>query len=187
MATATGRVGYSPEDLLVLGDDAGVELVGGHLLEKPPMGAKANLIGSTLLTLLNIFVRANRLGLCFGENCGYQVFEDDASRVRKPDVSFVRTGRLPGDVPPDGFMRIRPDLAVEVVSPNDLAEDIDERIHDFLRVGVPLVWVVYPKTRTALVLRPDGTARRLVGADALDGEAVLPGFSCPLAELFAGL
>lgn len=187
MATAAASVGYSPHDLLTLGDDAGVEMVSGNLLEKPPMGAKANLIGSTLLTLLNIFVRTHRLGLCFGENCGYQVFDDDASRVRKPDVSFVRTGRLPNDVPPDGFMRIRPDLAVEVVSPNDFAEDIDERLHDFLRVGVPLVWVIYPRTRTALVLRPDGTARRLVGDAALDGEGVLPGFSCPLAELFAGL
>ena len=81
--------------------------------------------------------------------------------VRRPDVSFIRRGRLPGDVSPDGWIKIPPDLAVEVVSPNDVVEELEEKLEDYQKAGIPLVWVIYPKRRKARVFRLDGTDSRL--------------------------
>src|SRR3954466_10521833 len=117
MATAPARADYLPEDLLAMSKDLRYELVEGQLVEMPAMGAKANLIASELFRLLINHVKVGQLGLCFSDGCGYQCFAHDPKRVRFPDGSFVRSGRLPGDKPPDGHMRIAPDLAIEVVSP----------------------------------------------------------------------
>jgi Uma2 family endonuclease len=101
----------------------------------------------------------------------------------RPDISFVRRGRLPGDVPPKGWVKIPPDLAVEVLSPNDRVYDLDEKLADYRKVRVPLVWVINPESRTATVYRADGSVRILFEDDELSGEDVIPGFSCPLREI----
>jgi Uma2 family endonuclease len=187
MAIATGEVQYTPEEILAIDSDGSYELVDGQLVERPLMGAEANLIASELSFRLKSHVKAGALGVCFGENCPYQCFPHDPTRVRKPDASFVRTGRLPGDKVPRGSIRIVPDLVIEVVSPTDLAEDLDERLTDYLRAGVPLVWVVYPKTRHGQVYRPDGRSARVGPDGEMTGDDVVPGFACRLADLFAVL
>jgi Uma2 family endonuclease len=105
--------------------------------------------------------------------------------VRRADVSFIRRERYSWDqLTHDGFMTLAPDLAVEVVSPNDYGREIEEKVDDYLRAGVPLVWVVYPEIRVVHVYRGDGTAGRFRGADELSGEDVLPGFRCKVDDLF---
>lgn len=74
---------------------------------------------------------------------------------------------------------------IVVVSPNDLAEEIEARVDDYLRVGVQQVWVLYPGRKSVYVYRHDGTARRLTITDDLSGETVPPGFACRVADLFA--
>ena len=100
--------------------------------------------------------------------------------VRKPDVSFIRKGRLPGDAIPKGWVKIAPDLAVEVISPNDTAEDLEEKLEDYQKAGVPLVWVIYPERRMARVFRQGSPPVVLGEDDELSGEDVIPGFRCPL-------
>jgi Uma2 family endonuclease len=148
------------------------------------MGAKAGLIVAIVIHLLKAHVDAQRLGFVLSADCGYQIFPHAPKRVRYPDLSFLRRGRLPNDEVPDSNLRIPPDLAVEVVSPNDLAEDVETRVTDYVRVGVPLVWVLYPTTRSLRVLRKDRTATQLFEGDELHGEDVLPGFTCPVVSLF---
>ncbi len=84
---------------------------------------------------------------------------------------------------PKGWIKIRPDLAVEVVSPNDAAEELDEKLEDYERAGIPLVWVVFPKSRTVKVYRGDGSFLRVREEDMLSGEDIIPGFRCPLREI----
>ena len=84
----------------------------------------------------------------------------------------------------DGWLRIVPDLVVEVISPNDLAYEVDEKIEMFLKAGVPLIWVVNPDVRTIRILRADGSTAILREGDELSGESVLPGFTCPVASIF---
>jgi Uma2 family endonuclease len=119
-----------------------------------------------------------------GADCSYQCFPDRPRLVRKPDVSFICLGRLPEEREPEGHVRIPPDLAIEVLSPNDLDYETDEKVAEYLAAGVRLVWVINPEYRTVLVYRAD---RSIAGAweeGELDGEDVLPGFKCPARNLF---
>jgi Uma2 family endonuclease len=104
--------------------------------------------------------------------------------VRKPDASFVARGRFTDGVIPKGDVGFAPDLAVEVVSPNDFYDEIDVKVSEYLGAGVRLVWIVSPATKTVLVRRPDKTCAALDVSDTLSGEEVLPGFTCAVAELF---
>jgi Uma2 family endonuclease len=85
---------------------------------------------------------------------------------------------------PEGWARIAPDLVVEVISPNDLAYEVDEKVEEYGRVDVPLTWVVNPHTRTVVVHRADGSISRLREGDELSGESVIPGFRCPVSAIF---
>jgi Uma2 family endonuclease len=178
---------YTPDELASMPDGKRFELVGGHLVERK-MGNESSLIGGRIYVILFAFVSTHRLGKLFPADAGFQCFADDRDRVRRPDVSFVRAGRLPGDRPSRGFDRIAPALVVEVVSPGDTAEEVQEKVHEHLGAGVRLVWVVYPSTRTLRVHRPRsataGSGSDLSEDDVITGEDVLPGFSCPVGEFF---
>ena len=80
--------------------------------------------------------------------------------------------------------RSLPILAVEVVSPNDIVYQLEDKLEDYRKVGVPLVWVVYPNSRTVRVYRADGSTSHLHEDDELSGEDVIPGFRCPVREIF---
>jgi Uma2 family endonuclease len=92
-----------------------------------------------------------------------------------------------GDRSPRGHVKLAPDLAVEVVSPIELYEEVEARVNEYLAAGVKLVWVVSPGSRTVLVRRPDGTCHAVGAAGELSGEDVLPGFACKVAELFVSV
>ncbi|HEX5269821.1 MAG TPA: Uma2 family endonuclease [Gemmataceae bacterium] len=175
---------YTPEDLLRW--EPGYELLDGRLVEKP-MGTKAGVVESNIDGRVNPFVRQHALGVVIiGDGGGYELWPN-RPRVRKADLSFVARGRFPDDVVPDGWARIPPDLAVEVASPNDNAEDLMAKAMEWLSVGTRLVWVVYPKSRTVLVLRAGGIAAWVGAGGQLSGEDVLPGFTCPIDDVFAGV
>jgi Uma2 family endonuclease len=175
---------HTPEDLLTMPGGKHYELVNGELVETT-MGAKASWTASVLTHLLMSFVLPRRLGWVFNAEMGYQCFGDDGADVRRPDVSFVSMGRFPGEQPPEGHLRIPPDLAAESVSPGDTYYEIERKCGDYLKAGVRLIWIMNPDTRTVRVLRPERPAREPNRTEILSGEDVLPGFSCPVAQLFA--
>lgn len=183
MSTVATNIQYSPEELLTLPDGDAYELIGGELVERK-MGAKSSYIAGQIHHRMEDFCRSQSLGWAFPEGTSFQCFPEDPRRVRRADVSYIRFGRLPGEQPPEGHIRMEPDLAVEVVSPNDLAYDVDGKVEDYLGAGVRLVWVVNPATRTVRVHRPDGPGVTLRADDELTGDDVLPGFRCPVRDLF---
>jgi Uma2 family endonuclease len=111
----------------------------------------------------------------------------DPERLRGPDISFVSEANLRahGGAPRRGWLRLVPELVVEVDSPGREPRIERERIRNYLDVGVRLLWVVHTASRTATVYRPDAPALELRAGDTLDGGDVLPGLSVPLAELFS--
>ena len=125
-----------------------------------------------------------RLGEVIDGNGMYRSFPSHPSRVRKPDVSFIRRDRLPDGRVPRGITNLRPDLAVEAISPGDYYYEVDEKIADYFDAGIPLIWIVSPQTRTVLVYRPDGTIRRLRDTDDLTADPVIAGFRVRIADLF---
>ena len=184
MALAATERRYTPEELLALPDGEHFELVDGQLLEKP-MGAESAWTTCQLSRWLGNYCEEHGLGHVFSPEMGYRCFELERNRVRKPDVSFVRLARLPENWRRCGFFTFPPDLAVEVISPNDLFTGVRTKVGEYLEAGVPLVWVIDPQSRTVEIHRADGSATFLDTRGELSGEEVLPGFVCALRELFA--
>ncbi len=172
----------TPEDLLAMPDGKNHELVDGRIVERLS-GARSSRVGGRLMSRLGCYCEERGLGWALSASCGYQCFPHDRDRVRRPNVSFVRQGRFPGGRLPKGFVPFAPDLAVLVVAPDDLAEDVEGKIRDYRRAGVPLIWVISPRSRTVRVHRADGSVSRLHEDDELSGEDVMPGFRCPLRDI----
>jgi Uma2 family endonuclease len=183
MSVPAQNTTYTPDDLLNMPDGGSFELVNGQLLEKQ-MGYKSSRIGTILLEYLAPYCRERNLGWLNGPEAGFQCFPDEPNRVRKPDVSFIQAGRLSAKDEPEGHCRIPPDLAAEVVSPNDLFEEVSVKVNEYLAAGVQLVWIVDPKAERVFIYRQNDTAAVLTNKDELDGEDVIPGFRCPVADLF---
>ena len=174
----------TPEELLNIPDNASMELVDGHIVEKN-VSIESSEIEYIVGLRFGSYPEADPVFRVFPASLGYQCFPDDPDKVRKPDVTVVsreRLEKLPN--PNAGYMPIPPDLAVEVVSPNDLVYDVAEKVREYLEAGFPLVWVLYPEDRTVIV-HPNGEEAHLLGPTReITAEAAMPGFRCRVAELF---
>ncbi len=161
----------------------GFEMVDGELAEKN-VGTQSSYVGGRLFHLLSGHCGGPGQGWAFPGDAGYHLFPGQRKLLRKPDVSFVRPGRFPGGTLPLGDMRFAPDLAAEVVSPNDLYDEVDRKVAEYREAGVALIWVVSPQTRTVLIRRRDGTVSEVGPDGELSGEDVVPGFHCRVSDLF---
>src|SRR4051794_4676794 len=124
MTTTISQPKLTPDDLLTMPDEAAYELVDGNLVERH-MGAESSEIALTVAFYLRTFLQSHPLGRLFGSDAGFQCFPRDPGMVRRADVGFIRFERLPEGKSPKGYIRIAPDLAVEVISPNDNAEELE--------------------------------------------------------------
>jgi Uma2 family endonuclease len=158
------------------------ELVDGEPIELTPSAGRSGWISGNVFALLSSHVRQSHLGWAFPAETGFVLFPD-RSTVRSPDAAIVRRDRLPE--PPDSFVPLAPDLAVEVLSPSDRMADALAKIAMYLDAGVHLVWLIDPAFKTVTVFRPDATPTKLTVGDTLDGGEVLPGFMVPVAKIFA--
>lgn len=172
----------TPEDLLAKSKDRSYELVDGELLEVS-VSALSSLVAMKLGRRLEEHSDQAGLGWVFSSEALYRCFPWKPNLIRKPDLSFVRMKRLAPEQLAEGFIQVAPDLAAEVVSPNDLASELERKLAEYRRAGVRLIWVIHPETRTAHVHRADGPPRDLAEDDEFDGEDVLPGFRCRLGDL----
>lgn len=174
----------TPADLEAMPDgEARYELIDGEIRERN-MSAESNYIANLINSCVTVFVAQHRLGLAFTEGCGIDVFPQP-NPLRVSDGAFVANGRLAGNRPPThGYLKIAPDLVVEVVSPNDEAADVQRKVEDYLAAGVRLVWVAYPETRFVHAFSGDGGVRKYGPEATLDGADVLPGFAAAVNELF---
>lgn len=176
----------TPADLLRMPEGVQFELVGGQLVERN-MSHESSWIAGELLRRLANHCEATNAGFAFPADASYQCFPDDPGKVRRPDVSFMRMELVQRHGMPPGHSRVAPDLAVEVVSPNDLAEAVSEKVVEYISAGVRLVWVIDPVTRQVFVHHPDSRGVILSADDELHGENVVPGFRCRVGDLFQRL
>jgi Uma2 family endonuclease len=105
-------------------------------------------------------------------------------KILIPDVAFVRAARLPPEGERWHIAPFAPNFAVEVVSPNDTSDEVNEKIELYQRAGVPLIWIVLPPPRVVDVYVLDEPRRQLREGDVLDGGDVIPDFRLPVAEIF---
>ena len=178
VAIATeNKTRYTPEDLLAMPNSKDYELVDGRLVERNT-GAESSWIGGRLHSRLDWFCEEHHLGWVWPADNGYQELRTLPNWSVGP-MSRSSCGRTPSGAMccPRENIRIAPDLAVEVVSPDDLAPELDEKLGDYQKAGVRLVWVIYPESRTVSVYRGDGSASRLHQDDVLSGRGCDPWLS----------
>jgi Uma2 family endonuclease len=157
------------------------ELVRGQLVVREPAGGSHGLVAARLLIAIGQHVNAAKLGEVFAAKTGFTLFRHPDT-VRAPDVAFMRRERMP-DPLPRGYWTMAPDLAVEVLSPDDRPGELRDKIADWLNAGSSLVWIVDPRRRIARVHRADDSTALVTEDEALDGESMLPGFLLPLKDV----
>lgn len=175
----------TPEDLLKLPRDHRYEPVDGQLVEKKTAWTSAVVKSRLFLALAQHVVPSNLREVLSDET--YQCFRHALSRVRRPDLSFLRREAIAPDLCQPGHIRIAPDLVVEVLSPDGKVSEVGKRVLDYLGANVPLVWVVHPESRHVDVYRPGERGEILSEWDELTGEPVPPGFRLPVREIFRPL
>lgn len=157
------------------------ELVKGEVVIMPPPQARHGILCSRIDRRLGIYVEENKLGWTTSNDTGV-ILERDPDTVRGPDVAFWSIARQPEL--PAGYFEIPPDIAVEVLSPTDRRRDVREKIREYIALGVRLVWLIDPETRTVTVYLGTIRGTELDESDTLDGGEVLPGFAVPVSYLF---
>lgn len=177
----------TPNEVLVQPlSDVKAELVRGELRMTPPAGGPHGRVATTVVVLLSAYVDARNLGFVFGDGVGYELLELPRT-VRSPDASFVRADRLPSAAVAPGFLKLAPDLAIEVLSPSESVVAVEEKLDDYRACGTPLIWVIDPVRRTVMIAATGMPVRWLREGDVLDGGAVIPGFTCDVTALFKGV
>jgi Uma2 family endonuclease len=165
-------------------EDRLYELVEGVLVEKI-MGYEESSLACELIYYLKHFLREHDLGNVAGADGALRLMPGS---IRIPDVSFISWDRLPdGKIPTARLPDLTPDLAVEILSEGNTPGEMDRKLRDYFFSGTRLVWYIDPQRRTVRVYTSPDQFVELSERQTLDGGSVLPGFSLPLAQLFARL
>jgi Uma2 family endonuclease len=173
------------EDRLeILSDPDGLyEVIDGRIVEKP-MGAYEVWLAKVIYDLVNPYVKDNSSGRVVQE----MIFDlrPAVDRERRPDVAFVSFTRWARNrqVLQTRSWAVVPDLAIEIVSPTNTADEVAAKLEEYFRVGVRSVWVVYPRQCMIYVYTSPKEVRVLTVGDVLDAGDVLPGFTLPVQRIF---
>jgi Uma2 family endonuclease len=158
-------------------------LVRGELRTMPPAGGEHGGIAMHVGASLYQAVTTQNLGHVFAAETGF-LLATNPDTVLAPDAAFVRSERLPQLADVAGFIPGAPDLAVEVISPSDTYNEVEEKVALWLQHGTRMVVTVNPRRRRVTVYRPDRPVRFLSEQDTLSGDDVVPGWSIPVRDLF---
>ncbi len=183
MVVATITRQYSVEEAKALDDATAYELVDGALRARGS-GAREAWIAAAVIYETGKFAKKSGLVCVFGSSVALHIFPERRRYFRRADASVVLRSRFADGIPPWEDLHIVPDLAVEVLSPTDNANDLDEKVQDYLAAGVRLLWVIYPVTQTTIVYRPAHLPLMLGADDEVSGFDVLPGFMCKVRDFF---
>ncbi|HVF26659.1 MAG TPA: Uma2 family endonuclease [Pyrinomonadaceae bacterium] len=172
------------EDLLKLHQDGlRYELLEGELRRMPPAGHEHGDVTMNIAAPLHRHVKSNGLGKVYAAETGF-LLQTNPDTIRAPDVAFVRRERAEQVSKNTGYWPGAPDLAVEVVRPGDTVSRVEEKVQEWLKFDVRLVWIVSPKLRTVTAYRSLTDVVVLKEKDTLDGGDVVPGWRMPVDDLF---
>lgn len=161
-------------------DEREYELVNGQWEVKEMGSMRHSGVGTRLIIELGLHVKLNQLGAVYGPDATFQIGRNE----RLPDVSFLSAGRFPAGGELDEKCPVAPDLAVEVISPSESWENVQDKLNDYFQAGVRQVWLVALKHRQVHLYDSPTRVTILTETEELTSEALLPGFRCRIGDLF---
>jgi len=173
---------FTGEDLAAMGDIGPCELINGRIVPMTPTGDEHGAVEMNIAAELRAFVREHNLGKVRCGEVGIYVRRNPDS-VRAADVLYVSNERY-ARKGSSAFLDVSPDLVVEILSPSDTWTNVTQKVRDYFAIGVRMVWVVDPTTRSISAYRSPTDIREFTANDTLPGDDILPGFSVPVARLF---
>ena len=185
MADTHTRV-WTDADLFALPTGKGerYELVEGELRIMAPPGGKHGQVADAISGEFYLYLKTHRTGVGVTAETGFYT-RGDTHTVRAPDYAYISGEKVPAGGLPEGYLDIAPDLVVEVISPHDRAEDVDQKTQEWLAFGARIVWVVYPTTGRIFVYAQGERSPTVYGReDTITGGDVLPGFSVAVGTFF---
>jgi Uma2 family endonuclease len=185
MTIAADKQVWTDAEFMALPDGKRYELINGELVDMGNSGMEHGFISSVLNIRIGSYVLTHKLGVICDSSTAFTL---KSGNKRSPDLSFISKDRLQGIRRlPKGYFQGAPDLAVEVISPSNTYEEIHGKLIEYFDNGCRLAWVIYPDEQYVLVYHQPQPDILLKVADTLDGEAVIPGFTLLVADLFAEL
>ncbi|MFM7575003.1 MAG: Uma2 family endonuclease [Snowella sp.] len=187
LSLAIAAKAWTDEAFMALPDDGHhYEIINGELIDMGNSGALHGYVCSLALAALVGYILPKKLGVILDSSTAFNMKNGNK---RSPDIAFFAKERLQGmTVLPSGYLKGAPDLAVEVLSPGNTVEEIDDKLTEYFENGSRLVWVINPIQHYVLVYRSAQEPDRLLKSrDSLDGEEVIPGFTLAVADLFQKL
>ena len=158
------------------------ELLQGEVIAMPRPGFRHGRRQYRIAAILDAYGSSTKLGRA-ATDIGL-LLERDPDTVRGPDVVYLSAERLPFDREPVGFLTVAPEVCVEILSPTNRRAELRDKIIEYFRFGVRMVWIVDPEEKTLTIYRSADEARLYHETARVNGEDVLPGFECKVAELF---
>lgn len=162
------------------------ELVAGELHEMTPAGGEHGHIAIRFGARLAIHIEDNNLGMAYGAETGF-ILSRDPDTVRAPDFAFMSKERAALIARELGYVPGAPDLAIEVISPNDAYTEVEAKVEDWLGAGCRMVVLVNPRSRSLKVYRSQGDVNVLGANDVFDGSDIVPGFRLPVKNVFGDM
>ena len=189
--TPTHTAFMSERDLLrfaAQNRDRRFEIVGGKVVYLPETGILHGIIAGNVYDVLHRFAALHKLGHVFTSGLTFVLLRSNTGihDTRMPDGSFIRAGRLTRDTDLDLPFPGAPDLAIEVMAPNNTADQLLARIRDYFIYGTEQVWVLYPEQRELHQhVRGELVIHVYTATEMFNAEPLFPGLSLSIADLFA--
>jgi Uma2 family endonuclease len=186
MSTASVPAGerlITGEELARMGGIGRCELIDGRIVRRSPTGYRHGEVEARIAEALGAFVRPRKLGRVLTGEVGLYT-RRDPDRVRGADVLFLSNEAYARRSPDLAYLDVAPELVVEVLSPEDRAVDVNQKLREYFAVGVRLVWVADPEARVVSAYRSPTDVREFHAEDRLPGDDILPGLELDLASLF---
>lgn len=182
MSTAT-KTRITAKQFLAMDLGEGLhELVRGEIVALTPPDPAHGYVCGNVTIALGEFGKRTGHGYVVGNDSAVEIDDDT---VRGADVCSYSEARWPKERMKEGHAGVPPDVAVEVYSRSNRPSEMFEKVGEYLRAGVLLVWVLYPKRRSLAIYRPDHPEPVVLSEqDAIENLPELPGFRCAVAEFF---
>lgn len=179
------KIAVTIADILNLPEDMRVEIVDGELVEMTPAGFMHVIVAGNIYDILRAYTKAHQLGFVAMDNLMYLLDKVDntITTARTPDVSFIRSGNIP-DFDFSKPFPGAPDLAIEIVLPNETADEIDGKVQDFFKAKTEQVWVIYPKTKKVYQYMSPTQVMIYTADDTFSAESLFPDLHITVSDLF---